>query len=106
MEQPMANQFDRDSRRFVRESAAKFLTEQGLPTSPATLATLASRGGGPSYAVYGRRAIYSEADLIDWAIKRLGKPAATFSEHQAREVDGRPAERAATRVERKAREVA
>jgi hypothetical protein len=37
-----------------RKQAAEALTAAGFPTSAATLATKASRGGGPTYRLFGR----------------------------------------------------
>ena len=48
-----------------RREGAAALTEAGYPTAPATLATLASRGGGPVYRRYGNRVIYRWCDLLD-----------------------------------------
>jgi hypothetical protein len=43
---------------LTREQLAAALTEAGYPTKPKTLATKASRGGGPPYRSFGTRAIY------------------------------------------------
>jgi hypothetical protein len=40
-----------------RVRGAKELTDRGFPTSPKTLSTKASRGGGPPYRLYGKVAI-------------------------------------------------
>lgn len=59
-------------RKFVdRKTAALMLSAVGLQTSPATLATLASRGGGPPYRRYGRRVVYVWSDLLAWANARV-----------------------------------
>ena len=50
-----------------REAAARALTAVGYVTSPATLATKATRGNGPAYRIFGKRAIYRWGDLIAWA---------------------------------------
>jgi hypothetical protein len=50
-----------------REAAARALTAAGYVTSPATLATKATRGNGPAYRIFGKRAIYRWGDLIAWA---------------------------------------
>ena len=50
-----------------REHAARVLTEAGYVTSPATLATKATRGNGPPYRIFGKRAIYRWGDLMAWA---------------------------------------
>jgi hypothetical protein len=54
-------------RRIGRKEAAQFLTDQGYKTAPATLAKLACIGGGPSFESFGRRPLYTEADLLTWA---------------------------------------
>ena len=53
-----------------REDAAKFLTDRGYKIKYCTLATFAHRDMGPAYVVWGNRALYSEADLLDWAESR------------------------------------
>jgi hypothetical protein len=50
-----------------RKDAARALTAAGYVTSPFTLATKATRGNGPAYRIFGRRAIYRWGDLIAWA---------------------------------------
>lgn len=62
--------------RLTRRNGAAALTEAGFPTAPATLATLASRGGGPVYRRYG-------GDLLEWAQSRLGAPMRSTSEADA-----------------------
>ena len=65
-----------------RNAAASALTAAGFVTSRATLATLATRGGGPPYRRYGRVPLYRWGDLLDWAKGRLGPPAASTSAHR------------------------
>lgn len=50
-----------------REDSARALTAAGYVTSPATLATKATRGNGPAYRIFGKRAIYRWGDLLAWA---------------------------------------
>lgn len=50
-----------------REAAAQALTAAGYVTSASTLATKATRGNGPSYRKFGKRAIYRWGDLLAWA---------------------------------------
>jgi hypothetical protein len=50
-----------------REAGARALTAVGYITSPATLATKATRGNGPAYRIFGKRAIYRWGDLLAWA---------------------------------------
>jgi hypothetical protein len=53
--------------RLTRGQCADALTRAGYPTTPATLATKASRGGGPEYDVFGRTAIYVWGKALRWA---------------------------------------
>jgi hypothetical protein len=60
------------------------LTNAGFPVSPATLATLASRGGGPLYQLFGRKPLYRWGNSRKWAQSRLSEPASSSSAHGAR----------------------
>jgi hypothetical protein len=68
-----------------RFETADALTEAGFRTSPATLATKASRGGGPPFRRWGRIPLYRWGDSLDWARSRLGPPMRSTSE-----ADGAP----------------
>lgn len=68
---------------LTREELAEALTGAGYPTSPATLATKASRGGGPPYRRYGPRAIYRWGDSLSWAQSRLSPLIRSTSETDA-----------------------
>ncbi len=72
-----------DDTRLTRKQAAKGLTDAGLPTASATLATMATRGGGPPYQVWGRTPLYRWGDLISWAEARLSAPRCSTSEADA-----------------------
>jgi hypothetical protein len=74
---------DDADRLLTRRDAAAALTAAGYRTAPATLATLASRGGGPVYRHYGARVVYSWGDLLDWAKSRLSPPMRSTSEADA-----------------------
>jgi hypothetical protein len=63
-----------------RADAAKALTAAGFPVSPATLATRATRGGGPRYRLFGRRPLYRWGDALEWARGRLSEPVSNTSE--------------------------
>ena len=63
----MLSTIDDPDRLLGREASAQALTAAGYPTSPATLATKATRGGGPPYRIFGKRAIYRWRDLLAWA---------------------------------------
>jgi hypothetical protein len=68
---------------LTRDRTAAALKEAGFPTETKTLATVASRGGGPRYSLYGRRALYRWGDALTWARGRLGPPRHTTSEADA-----------------------
>jgi hypothetical protein len=63
-----------------REQAAAFLSERGFKTSPKTLASMATRGGGPRFRRFGRFPVYTPADLLRWAEARLGPVVASTAE--------------------------
>jgi hypothetical protein len=65
---------------LTRVALAAALTEAGFPVSGATLATKATRGGGPPYRLFGRRPLYRWGDALDWARSRLSAPVANTSE--------------------------
>jgi hypothetical protein len=54
-----------------RREAAASLTAAGYPTAAATLATKATRGGGPPFRLYGRVPLYRWGDALAWAQSRL-----------------------------------
>jgi hypothetical protein len=66
-----------------RADAARTLTEAGFRISSATLATKATRGGGPPYRLFGRRPLYRWGDALAWARGRLSEPVTNTSEATA-----------------------
>lgn len=59
--------------RLRRDEASRYLeTQFGLTYAPATLATLATRGGGPAYHLANRTPLYPKTALDEWAIEKLG----------------------------------
>jgi hypothetical protein len=74
-----------DDALLARAHAAKELTNAGYPVSPATLATWATRGGGPPYRLFGRKPLYRWGDALEWAQSRLSEPALSSSGHGARD---------------------
>jgi hypothetical protein len=66
--------------RFTRRGIATWLTEAGFPITVATLATMATRGGGPPYQLFGRRPLYRGGDALAWAQNRLSAPVTNTSE--------------------------
>jgi hypothetical protein len=65
---------------LTRNATAAALTAAGFPVRPATLATKATRGGGPVYRLFGNRPLYRWADAMAWAQSRLSAPIANTSE--------------------------
>lgn len=72
---------ENDDALLTRKSVAAALTAAGFPTKAKTLATMATRGGGPLYRLYSARALYRWGDALDWARGRLGPVAHCTSEH-------------------------
>jgi hypothetical protein len=54
-----------------RKATAEALTAAGFPVRAATLATKASRGGGPPFHRFGRVPLYPWGTSLDWARSRL-----------------------------------
>jgi hypothetical protein len=69
---------------LTRDAVATALSDAGFPISAATLATKATRGGGPPFRLFGRRPLYVWEAALAWAQGRLSEPATTTSEHSAR----------------------
>lgn len=68
--------------RLTRREVAQALTSAGFPISPSTLASKATRGGGPPFARFGRIAVYRWGDALAWAEARTSQPAATAAEQR------------------------
>jgi hypothetical protein len=64
---------------LTRREAAQYLRDLGVPASPATLAKQATVGGGPDYALFGNKAIYTPAQL-DAHVERKLKPRRSTSD--------------------------
>jgi hypothetical protein len=64
-----------------RKETAAALTEAGFPIAAATLTTMACRGGGPPYRLFGPRALYRWGDSLDWARLRLSPARRSAAEH-------------------------
>lgn len=74
---------DDNEKPLGRTESAQLLTDAGYKTSPATLATLASRGNGPPFRRYGRIPVYMPSDLLSWARSRLSPPIRSTAEADA-----------------------
>jgi hypothetical protein len=59
------------------------LTAAGYPVKAATLATKATRGGGPAYRLFGTKPLYRWGDALAWAQSRLSEPRRTTAEADA-----------------------
>jgi hypothetical protein len=71
---------------LTRRATANALTEAGYPMKPTTLATKATRGGGPPYRRFGAVALYSWGDALEWAQSRLSAPIRSTSELDPRAI--------------------
>lgn len=66
-----------------REDCATKLTQAGFPISAKTLATMATRGGGPPYHKFGRTVLYQWSESLGWARARLSATITSSSEADA-----------------------
>ncbi len=55
------------------EEAARFFTEQGIPTTRASLYNLVYKNTVP-YRKFGRRTIFSKRELLAWMEERITRP--------------------------------
>jgi hypothetical protein len=66
-----------------RSETSKALTAAGFRVSGTTLATKATRGGGPPYRLFGRKPLYRWGDALAWARGRLSEPRCSSAEGDA-----------------------
>jgi hypothetical protein len=66
-----------------RVVTAEALSEVGYVIKPKTLATMATRGGGPPYHKWSKIALYKWDDALQWAQARLSGPHSNTSTHDA-----------------------
>jgi len=67
-----------NSERFLRRrAAARYLQERGIRRAAATLAELASIGGGPAFRRVGRLPVYKVAELDRWIEAQRSTPVAS-----------------------------
>jgi hypothetical protein len=64
---------------LTRQALAIALTDAGFPVTGNTLATKASRGGGPPFHRFGRRPLYRWHDAVAWARRLLSDPVTSTS---------------------------
>jgi hypothetical protein len=67
-----------------RHAVASALSAAGYPVSATTLATQASRGGGPPYRLFGRIPLYRWGDALSWAEGRCTSLRHSTSEARAK----------------------
>ena len=68
---------------LTRDQVAEALTAAGFPVKAKTLATKATRGGGPPYQRFGARPLYRWGESLAWARSRLSPARSNTSEHNA-----------------------
>ena len=68
-----------------RELTAEALTAAGYPIKAKTLATKATRGGGPPYCLFSGRALYRWGDALAWAQAAISAPRRSTSEADNRQ---------------------
>jgi hypothetical protein len=74
--------------KLSRAQLAHALTDVGFPTTHKTLATKASRGGGPPFQKWGARVIYTWGPSLQWAMDLLSEPVGSTSEAPKSSVGG------------------
>jgi hypothetical protein len=65
---------------LTRENLSRALKEAGFPVESTTLATKATRGGGPPFQKFGSRVLYQWGDALMWARSLLSTPRHSTSE--------------------------
>jgi hypothetical protein len=65
---------------LTRDQNAEALTAAGFPVKPKTLATKASRGGGPPFQKWSGKPLYRWGDSLGWAHSLLTEPRRSTSE--------------------------
>jgi hypothetical protein len=64
------------AKRLSRRDLAEALTNAGFPISHHTLATMATRGGGPRYVRFNGKVLYDLDVALAWAEARVSQVAA------------------------------
>ncbi len=63
-----------------RRQTAIELTARGFVVDESTLASKATRGGGPPMHSFGKRVLYKWGDALSWAESKLSAPYTSTSE--------------------------
>ena len=74
--------------KYNRADAARFLRANGLRTTAASLATMATRGDGPPYFKTGKLCFYWQVDLEIWVEQRTTGLLDSTSTSQGKHFDG------------------
>lgn len=77
-----------NGQKYGRTGAAVFLKANGLRTTAASLATMATRGGGPPYFKTGKHCFYWQSDLESWVGQRTTGLMDSTSTTQGKRFDG------------------
>ena len=84
----MVDELHDDDALLTRDMVAAALTKAGYPVKSKTLATKATRGGGPPYRLFGVRPLYRWGDALAWAQERLSAPRRSTTEKDAEAMKG------------------
>jgi hypothetical protein len=74
--------FDPDTL-FTRPQLAEAAKRANIPVAESSLASMASRGTGPTFAKYGNRVLYRWQDFVQWVASK-STVARSTSEHRAK----------------------
>tara|TARA_R110000824_G_scaffold3839_11_gene18390 strand:+ start:15621 stop:16007 length:387 start_codon:yes stop_codon:yes gene_type:complete len=74
-------------RKYNRDEAARFLRANSLRTTAASLATMATRGGGPTFFKIGKYCFYWQLDLETWVEQRCTGMLDSTSTTQGKQFD-------------------
>ena len=72
-----------DETLLTRSQAGAALREHGFPVADKTLATKATRGGGPPFQLFGSKPLYAWGRTLRWAQSRLSPIVTSTSEFHA-----------------------
>jgi hypothetical protein len=73
--------------KYPRTGAAAFLQAHGLRTTAASLATMATRGGGPQFFKTGKHCYYWQLHLEMWVEQRTSGLMDSTSTTQGKQID-------------------
>jgi hypothetical protein len=59
---------------LTRAEAAEYISGTGASITKATLQKFASVGGGPVYRLFGKKALYTPAELDAWMAEKMSEP--------------------------------